>query len=151
MGGFLALQHAGRDADLACAVPLAFANMGDYVRMASGDPELLGLLEDRLSRRPPPLVWADGYTVFAEIRDNGAELDLGEHIEALAKQRMLVLSGLRDEVVDFDTNHRALMAGLREAGAPRVAELTLDADHAFSAHRLALIDHVVPWMSAHCQ
>ena len=151
MGGFLTLQHAARDADVTCAVPLAFANMGGYVRMAAGDPAALASLEERLSRRPPPLVWAEGYSVFAEVRDNGPELDLNEHVDALAQRQMLVLSALRDEVVDFDSNHRALMARLREAGAPRVEELTLDADHAFSAHRLALIDHVVPWMQAHCR
>ena len=151
MGGFLTLQHASRDPDLRCAVPLAFANMGGYVRMAEGNADLLALMEDRLSQRPPPLVWADGYTVFAEVRDNGDELDLMEHLEALSGRRMLVLSALHDEVVDYEANHRALMSALRENGAPAVEEITLDADHAFSAHRLALIDHVVPWMSAHCR
>lgn len=151
MGGFLTLQHASRDPDVACAVPLAFANMGGYVRMVRDDPQVLAQLEARLSRRPPPLVWAEGYSVFSEIRDNLEVLDLMNRVDDLSSQRMLVLSALHDEVVDYDTNHRALMSALHAKGAPLVEELTLGADHSFSAHRLALIDHVVRWMSAHCR
>ncbi|EED31476.1 hypothetical protein NOR53_2593 [gamma proteobacterium NOR5-3] len=151
MGGFLTLHHVARDPEVRCAVPLAFANMGGYVRMAAGNTELMALVKDSLSRRPPPLTWADGYSVFSEVRDNADALDLRGRVAALAARRMLVLSALHDEVVDYDMNHRALMAALREQGAPNVDELTIDSDHVFSAHRLTLIDHVVPWMMANCR
>lgn len=125
--------------------------MGAYVRLAAASPPQMVALEKRLSTRPTPLKWAQGYTLFNEIRDHGEGLDLMGYVPALAKQRLLIFSALRDEVVNYENHHLKLVNALGKAGATGVEEYTLDADHSFSGHRLELTKRVVGWMSENCR
>jgi pimeloyl-ACP methyl ester carboxylesterase len=86
-----------------------------------------------------------GRELVAEGIAHADEWDLTRVAAKLSDRPILFVAGTRDKTVPIDTNHRPIFAAAQRAGNQEVTEVILDADHAFSDKRIALIRAVVGW------
>lgn len=148
MGGFASLVAGSENDAVGCIAALAAANVG-----ASGqasDPAALAavsqVLDTWLEGR---LVGTSGAALIAEISQQPERFDVMSHLDGLARKRVLLVSGSRDEVVPLAALHEPLAAGLRSRNAV-VETRILDADHSFSSRRIGLARAVAGFLGEHC-
>ncbi|MEN0044690.1 MAG: alpha/beta fold hydrolase [Pseudomonadota bacterium] len=144
MGGFAALQTAAADADVACAVGIAAANIGTYA--ARGDAAKAGFAAytDNLFM----LAGMDGATAVAELVANAEAFDLRNLGPQLEGRPVLLITGTGDTVVPVDMQRR-LAASWQEDG-PVLTTREIAGDHAFAADRLLLQREVIEWLQQDC-
>jgi acetyl esterase/lipase len=160
MGGFAALMTAARDADLAGVAAIAPLNLGLVATAARGDPAMaergIQMLTDWGLR---PLRGMTARELVSEAVAHADEWNLLAHAPALARQRLLLVGARQDEVLPPPIHHQPLLqallgtvAGAGETPAlpatPRFTCVELDADHGFSARRIALAHVLVEWLRA---
>jgi pimeloyl-ACP methyl ester carboxylesterase len=150
MGGFAALVAGSELESVACVVSLAGADLGRLGRAATADAATARAIAARLDAWGAPLRSLGGETLVAELVAEAGRFDLVRRAPALARKPVLLVAGRRDEDTPLAEHHAPLARALREAGAARLAEVVLDADHAFSDHRVALARAVVGWLDATC-
>ncbi len=149
LGGFLALTAASEAPAVGCVASIAGANLGRVWHALP--PERRAALAERLDASTGPLANTSGEALAREIAANADAWDPTRRAEALADRPLLLVAGARDDVTPIALAHDPLVAALREAGAERVTAVVLDADHAFSDHRLALTRALVEWLTAECR
>ncbi|MEO0346735.1 MAG: alpha/beta fold hydrolase [Pseudomonadota bacterium] len=144
MGGFAALQTAAADADVACAVGIAAANIGTYA--ARGDAAKAGFAAytDNLFM----LAGLDGATAVAELVANADAFDLRNLGPQLAGRPVLLITGTGDTVVPVDMQ-RSIAASWQEAG-PVLTTREIPGDHSFAADRLSMQREVIEWLQQSC-
>jgi hypothetical protein len=152
LGSWVALTVAAEDPGIECAGGLAVTNLGATARRAVSDE----VFRERWARAirssaipDGPVRAAEGDPVAALIQDPDA-YDLLLRAPALAAKALLLVGAARDREALPDQNHLPLVAALSEAGAARLTEVMLEADHGFSSARIALAREVVGWLGAEC-
>jgi dipeptidyl aminopeptidase/acylaminoacyl peptidase len=151
MGGFAALTTASELPEVDCAAALAGANLGLLARAVAGDAQLASATARQLDAWSGPLHGTSGEALVGELVAAGARYDLVGRAPALAAKPVLLVAGLRDADTPIGLHHAPLAEALRSAGAARLGEVVLDADHAFSDHRVALARSVLDWLDAACR
>jgi dipeptidyl aminopeptidase/acylaminoacyl peptidase len=150
MGGFLALHSGSRLDDVACVASLAGANLGLMGRAARADPAQARAAEARLGAWSGPIRGTTPERLVAELAENADAFDTLGRARALAGKPLLLVAGARDSVTPPEVHHEPLVAALRAAGATRLRDVVLDADHAFSDSRIALAREVEAWLREEC-
>jgi uncharacterized protein len=144
MGGWAALMVASEDPGLIGAAHLAGWNLG-----AVGD--LLGrragraVLDETFWGATVPLHGTSLAALWREAQMRKDEFDLRTRARALASRPVLAVAGSRDTEVPPEVFHGPTVAALRTHGAV-LTDRVLDADHAFSDHRVALARLVLDWL-----
>jgi len=151
MGGFVALMSAAVEPELRCAVSIAGANFGPLAQ-AAADPALRARAVATFQAwGSGPIRGMSGERLAAEVEAAGAQFDLRRQARALATRPVLLVAGERDRTTPPDVHHDPLLAAIRAAGGVAPRELRLDADHAFSARRVALARGVIAFMDRNCR
>jgi hypothetical protein len=151
MGGFAALVTGAELDSVACVVSLAGADLGRMGRAATADAQVARAAAEQLGAWSAPLRSLGGETLVAELVAEADRFDLAARAPALAGKPVLLVAGRRDEDTPLAEHHAPLVQALRGAGAPRLGEVVLDADHAFSDRRIALARAVVGWLGESCR
>jgi hypothetical protein len=151
MGGFAAL-HAGADLpEVDCVVSIAGANLGAAGAGAAADPAFAAGLAAAFDAWRAPLRGTTGAALVAELAESAARFDLVARAPVLAAKPVLLVAGTRDIDTPPAQHHVPVASALRAAGAAQFDEWVIDADHAFSDHRIALARAVTGWLAEHCR
>jgi pimeloyl-ACP methyl ester carboxylesterase len=151
MGGFVALMTGAARSELRCTVSVAGAN---FLALVAGiaDPSIAAAAAERFqSWGTGPIANMSGERMVAEVAGSAADFDLEPRMRSLADRPLLLVAGNADVVTMPAQNHEPQLAWLRAAGATRVQELRLDADHAFSGSRIALSRAVIEFLQGNCR
>jgi uncharacterized protein len=144
MGGFMAATVAASDPALAGVALLAAWNLGrDGAAWRAADADARAAAIERLRPNTIPLAGCTAEGLFDELVARGAGWDFVTYAPRLTGLPSLIVSA--DDA--FTAESAALVAALERAGAPVTAH-HLAADHAFSAHRIALQTRVLAWLAA---
>ncbi len=146
MGGWLALTGAVDDAAVRCTIALAPWDVGGLGgRLAAGTAkpdEVAARWQSYVDAEAGPLRGTTAAALVAEAQANGAAWSFAALAPKLKGKRGLVVFSAGDLAKSPD-GQRALAAGLpKDAWTLR----TLDDDHGFSQHRIALSRDVVAWL-----
>lgn len=68
----------------------------------------------------------------------------------LAEKTLLLVGASRDTVIPIESNHKVIVNALRDAGARRLTEVILEADHGLLTKRIALARLVISWLKNEC-
>jgi pimeloyl-ACP methyl ester carboxylesterase len=148
MGGFAALTVGSEQPTVDCIVSIAGANLS---RLAPPDAATAARVRERLHSLTRPLAGATGASIVAELVANAERFDTTQRADALARKPVLLVAGAQDAVAAPAVHHAPLVEALQAAGATRLSERILDADHAFSPRRIALATMVADWLQAECR
>ncbi len=69
----------------------------------------------------------------------------------LASKPILLIGGDRDVSTPIESCHRPIAAALNAAGAQRLTEIILEADHSFLTKRIALARIIIAWLQSECR
>ncbi len=143
MGGFLAIHTARTHPELSGVVVISGWNIGaDILGAADGEAKQQALRGFR--EEMPPLAGCTPDSLYADARAHGASWDFTTFQPAARTLPVLVI-----EAADGNgTTDRALAATLRREGDAHVTERSMDTDHSYSDHRIALEEAVVTWLLA---
>lgn len=136
-GGFVALQAAAADPEVAGVVSIAGFDLGAAGRSIATDPA---------GREAYLRAWSDE---LAPLRGTSAEALVEETLQhddwslpdiapRVADRPILLIGTTRDEVTPAPLHHAPLAAALRSAGARHLDDLLIASDHALSGHRVQL-------------
>lgn len=139
-GGFVALNEAVADPRVAGVVFIAGASFPAGMNAATAEVAAAAIDAARGG-----ITTTTGRELVAEVIAHADEWDLTRVAAKLSDRPILFVAGTRDQTVPIDTNHRPIFAAFQRAGNQEVTEVILDADHAFSDKRIALIRAVVGW------
>lgn len=151
MGGFAALHTGAELPEVDCVVSIAGANLGAAGAGAAADPALAAGLARAFDAWRAPLRGTTGDALVAELAASPARFDVVVRAPALARKPVLLVAGTRDTDTPPAQHHVPLANALRAAGAARFDEWVIDADHAFSDHRIALARAVTGWLAEDCR
>jgi DUF1680 family protein/pimeloyl-ACP methyl ester carboxylesterase len=146
-GGFAALMAAARDPKVRAVASIAGTNPGLMAQMAATPGASAGVLKN-LAGQIRPLSGTTPEAIVEDVSTHGQEWDMPRHAAALASRSVLLVAGSRDTSSAPALHHAPLVRALREAGAKRLVEHTLDADHSFSDKRIALARIVAAWLES---
>jgi dipeptidyl aminopeptidase/acylaminoacyl peptidase len=144
MGGWVALMIASEDRDVIGAAYLAGWNLGavgDLLRSEKGRT----VLNQTFWTATAPLHGTSLAALWREAESRRDEFDLRTRAAAFAGRPVLAVVGTRDTEVPPHVFHGPTVEALRSHGA-RLTEHVLDADHAFSDHRVELARTVLDWL-----
>jgi pimeloyl-ACP methyl ester carboxylesterase len=143
MGGFMAAR-ASADADV---LGTALIDAWDIAaeRATLADPaQRQALIDQELAGDMPPLAGTSIDAILAEIEAGEHSLSLRALLPALARRPLLVIGARRGGgAASADYVARA-----RAVGGRAVTGLTMDTDHSFSDHRIALAAALVEWLES---
>ncbi|HEU0051709.1 MAG TPA: alpha/beta fold hydrolase [Longimicrobium sp.] len=147
MGGWASLQHAARGEGVTCAAALDAWNLGAFGRTAREHPERdPGAYFRQTTDAASGPIRADAGDLLREAVENAEAWDFRALGPSL-KERAVFLAASTPEA---DSMRVALTRGLAQAGAAHVRSTHYDDDHSFSAHRVALADELVRWLTTEC-
>jgi alpha/beta superfamily hydrolase len=146
MGAWLALLGAAADTSVACVGALEVADMTR--RMKAGDADsarsaMMVQYNEWLTAPGGPLR-ADARSLGTSLAANAGQWDLTTRAADLASHTVLLLDN------DKNTDHAAIVASLKAAGAKRLTTYVWPTDHGFSDRRIALSRAVVGWLQQRC-
>ncbi len=148
MGGFCALMAAADDPAVPAVAGLAAFNFGVHARMMRQVPAVRQQTLDQLAPLMPPLAGATAEALVAEMDQHRAAWDIRDRAAALAGRPVLLVAAERDATGPPLLHHAPLVEAMEAAGARALTARTLDADHVFSARRVALADAVARWIGS---
>ena len=141
MGGFRAARACADGGVLGTVMIDAWDIGADKAAIA--DPvRRQTMIDEEFTGDMPPLAGTSIDALFAEISQSGAALDLSALMPALAPRPLLIVGASRaggHESADFAARARA-------AGGGAVTSLTMETDHSFSDHRIALAAALLSWL-----
>lgn len=143
MGGFAAARYAATHADLPGLVLIDAANFGVRGNHLRAHPEerskaVAGLADDFGNS----LAGTSPEQLADEIARHGDDWDLNLQAPALALHPTLIVDAAYGNV----KTNEALADAIRAQRKAGVSSITLDTDHGFSDHRIALAAVVVDWL-----
>lgn len=150
LGGFLTLMSVSQIESVRCAASMAGTNLGLSAQLVAADKSAAERIRKRLSQRPGPLVWADGYTLYDEVIGHGETWNLLHRAEALAGKPLLLVAGSKDNVVPPTQNHAPLVNAITKIHDHQLQTLELEAAHSFSSKRLALARALTDFFTKSC-
>ncbi|MCA9503520.1 MAG: alpha/beta fold hydrolase [Spirochaetaceae bacterium] len=151
LGGFAALVSAAEIERVDCVASIAGANFGAVAEQLEASPEAAAGFAAGLDAWSGPVRGPGGATLVAEVMAERDRFDTRRHVAALRERSVLLVAADRDEVTPATLHHAPLVDALRVAGARHLREAVLtDADHAFSARRIALARTLTDWLATDC-
>jgi hypothetical protein len=151
MGGFAALVTGAERPALRCTVSVAGANFAAFATAAAADPRFAAQVAATFQGwGEGPIRDMSGERMVAELAAGADFFDLAPRAAALAGRPLLLVAGERDTITPPALNHDPVLAMVRAAGAGRLVELRLDADHAFDDKRVALARGVLDFLRTNC-
>lgn len=142
LGGFAAMLHAAKDPKLAGLIVLDGANIGKRgaaLRAAKAPVAEVAKGFDDLGNL---LVGATADSLAAETIGAPAAWDIDKAAPALKGMPVLNIGAK----YGIGADNEAWVAALKAAGNAQVTGITLDSDHSFADHRIALAGAVVDWL-----
>jgi uncharacterized protein len=155
VGGWVAFMAAAADPKITCAAYIAGYNLGRAGQLMRQDEKLrAGLtayVRDTTDQESGPIrAAASAQALIDEVTDNPRPFDLAQRADALRGRPLLLVAGAKDGVAQVSEHYEPVLKALKDAGADPVQSVVLDADHAFSAHRIALAKVLVQWLRTDC-
>jgi pimeloyl-ACP methyl ester carboxylesterase len=140
MGGFLAGMGLMRDESLLGAALISAWNPGAFATRPSAELDKQQLEEFRGD--VGPLAGASPEELLEEAKKNAAAWDLAAHASSWRSRPVLVV-----EADDFlHADDVAIAAAARKNPGAQITEVTMQTDHAYSDHRIALAATLLGWL-----
>lgn len=149
MGGFMALKGGANDSAVQCIAGLAASNLGDRASLALSSPEALEGFK-QYANQMRMLNGFSGDSALAELAAAGEAFDLQLAAANLAGKSVFLIGAERDQAVDISV-HESLVNAYSNADDIDLTQLRLDADHAFSWHRIRLARELTDWLNQSCR
>lgn len=154
MGGWLALAGAADDPAIRCTVALAPWNVGRVGALLS-DPQFdsrrfLAQFTTNTDSVSGPLRGSSTDALVREVTAAKDAWDFSAFASRLADRATLVVTSTQDEVWP-DFQRAGFDAAMQKLGVRRYRSLSIDDDHAFSAHRLSVARFVIDWIQSVCE
>ncbi len=146
MGAYLSVMVGQQRTDVQHVCSLAGANMVNFVKWALETDANHHALEADLSTGTA-LGGKTAADLVTEIGPALATYDWHTNIAGLSGKRVLLVGGALDTTVRNEDHLLPLQADLNTVENVSPDVVILDADHAFSTHRLALADIVCTWLN----
>lgn len=140
MGGFLAGIGTTRDPAILGAALVSPWNPGVLAMRAS--PQLDQAMLEEFRSDVGPLKGATAEGLLAEAKKNAVAWNLIDQAPQLKPRPVLIVVS-NDFLHDDDV---AIAASLRKAAHPRMSEIQMPTDHAYSDHRIALQRALLNWL-----
>jgi len=143
MGGFAAARYAAAHQDLAGVVLIDAWNVGADGKELRAHPEtraaaIAGIGDDLGNS----LAGTDAAHLAEEVERHAEDWDLLALAPALATKPALVIGATHGG----GASNKALAAAIRAQRKGKVSSMTIDSDHSFADHRIALSAAVVDWL-----
>jgi pimeloyl-ACP methyl ester carboxylesterase len=143
MGGFAAAHYAGTHPDVAGVVLIDAWNVGADGKALRAHPEsraaAIAEMGDDFGNS---LAGTDAAHLAEEVERHADDWDLLAQAPALATHPTLVIGAK----YGGGAENKALADAIRAQHKGKVSSLTLDSDHSFADHRIALSAAVVDWL-----
>jgi uncharacterized protein len=151
-GGWLALLTAGHEAPGVCVAALAAWNAGwEAKRFGAHAAERAGALDYfRQTTAEGGPIHASADELLSEMTEHATAWDYLTQANGLKNRALLLVAGTRDDASSGVERHTQLADAIHAAGGKLVRIVTLEDDHPFSSHRLALAETLVDWLRADC-
>lgn len=149
MGGFMALSGAANDDQLQCTVGLAAADYGGVAGIFADNPEATA----GLTKYADGLIMLEGHdgtNVVDHVLAAGAAYPLSGIAEGLSGKKVLLIAAENDTAVPVAV-HNNMERVFRAQEDIAVSTEVFDADHSFSAFRIALSRTVTDWLNGNCR
>lgn len=137
MGGWVTAMVAARDPDLAGAILISAANMGEFGRIPR-EP-LLGIVRDNMET----LAGVTPESMADQLVANADAFDWSGSGAGLSRVPLLILSSEDGGAPGTDR----LAASARAGGGTRVTAIHVDTDHSWSDRRVRLQNEVIGWLA----
>ena len=151
VGGFAALASGARDADIACVMALAPANLVLWQRAVRAKAEGF----DALAAYADSLFMLRGFSgtvLLDELKNTApAELDTAVFGAGLRGKAVLMMVGERDETTPPATMFDPVVAAYEQVEGLDLTVGRLDDDHSFSSSRLGLAQDILAWANERCR
>ena len=143
MGGFAAARYAAAHQDVAGVVLIDAWNVGADGKELHAHPEMRAAAVAGLGDDFGNSLAGTGAAQLAEeIERHAEDWDLLALAPALAAQPALVIGA----TYGGGAQNKALADAIRAQGKGKLSSMTLDSDHSFADHRIALSAAVVDWL-----
>jgi pimeloyl-ACP methyl ester carboxylesterase len=143
MGGFAAARYAAAHPDVAGVVLIDAWNVGADGKALRAHPETRAAAVAEIGDDfGNSLAGTDAAHLAEEVERHADDWDLLALAPALATPSVLVIGATHGG----GAANQALAAAIRAQGKGKVSSLTLDSDHSFADHRIALAAAVVDWL-----
>ncbi len=142
LGGFVAALYAAAHPELPGLVLLDAANFGAAGKELRAHPEMRAEMIGALNDLGNSLAGTDAERLTDEFTQHGDDWDLMLRLPELARRPTLVIGASQGG----GQENQALADAIRAQHKARVTSLTLDSDHSFADHRIALAAGVVAWL-----
>lgn len=154
MGGWLALAGAADDPAIRCTVALAPWNVGRVGALLS-DPQFdsrrfVASFTTNTDSVSGPLRGSSTDALVREVTAAKDAWDFSVFASRLADRATLVVTSTQDEVSP-EFQRAGFDAAMQKLGVRRYRSLSIDDDHAFSAHRLSVARFVIDWLRSVCE
>ena len=139
MGGFMAVNAAAHDPDIAALCMISAWNIGAEMRepMNQRRKELFDGASSRLAGTTPQ-------GLLDEAKANMAHWDYVDWAPLLKSRPVLVVESHDGTVAD----NKVFAERLRKAGATQLTETYFETDHAYADHRIALQTAILNWLQS---
>ncbi|WP_286828997.1 MULTISPECIES: alpha/beta hydrolase family protein [Kordiimonas] len=146
LGGFNALMNGAMDAELACTVAAAPADLVNFVEAA--DPNTVVSADANV-----PVPGLKDYSfadLIKETMANKAAFNLQSRMVAFKGRALMIVTAKQDVVVPPE-GQQALADAAKAGGADPFRHVVMEGDHGFAWTRVAFNTTVTSWMSEHCR
>jgi pimeloyl-ACP methyl ester carboxylesterase len=131
-------------------VSIAGANLHLLAKAVEEDAAFARVAAAQFDAWSGPIRGPGGEALVREIVEAGARFDLLDRAPALARKPVMLVAGRRDVDTPPTLHHGPLFEALAKAHAAGLRGVELDADHAFSDHRVTLARAVAAWLDRSC-
>lgn len=142
LGGFVAALYAAAHPELPGLVLIDAANFGAAGKELQAHPEMRAEMIASLDDLGNSLAGTDAARLTDEFAQHGDDWDLMLRSPALALRPTLVIGASQGG----GQENKELADAIRAQPKAKLTGLTLDSDHSFSDHRIALAAGVVTWL-----
>ena len=144
MGGFVATRVAAASPAVKAVVLIAPWDIGDDITTFSVPAaDLAKAAAKNFDDVDGRLGAVTSLDLAREVVAPGHDWHMASSAAAIADRHILILNATHDDANDQGTQ---LLQALRDRHAAAVTTMTMDTDHAFSDHRIALQSAVVGWL-----
>jgi len=147
LGGWAALMAAARDNEVFNVASIAGFNLGGLARQIDNTPKGLETTVQVLEAEGLEPLSTSAQALAKELAQHGATWDLIDCATHLAKKRVLLVAASEDAVAPPHVHHHPLAAAL-QTHTNAFLDVLIEADHGFSAKRIALSRVLLDWLSA---
>ncbi|OLS24932.1 MAG: hypothetical protein HeimC3_18080 [Candidatus Heimdallarchaeota archaeon LC_3] len=145
MGGFLSLITAYQNSSINAAASIAGVNFDLWAKFGI-DEETRKILNQLLEESLLPLSGTTSQKLLEEVLENENNWNVINFVKTLSNRHLLLVGGSKDTVVPISNHHKPLVEAFHSAQTTHIVEELLEADHAFSDKRIALIKIVLKWL-----